>query len=216
MASLNIHWAIANVYLQTHPEIDRAQFKKGAAEPDIIAFYGAPDQKFVAHYSDQQMREREITETGDYSIETMFRSKVDLHRFVHSQELGDDFWLGYFCHLVADYYFFNCFLDPARFGHDRKKFRLIYPDYERVAQHICTLYNIDNVDNPWQGLSRPGTPECFTIDEICQFINRCGSIDLSTLHSLLLESSPDSWRQNIAELWTKTPATPPPFPLRRL
>lgn len=217
MASSVIHWAIANVYLQSQPQANREEFKAGVAEPDIAAYLQGDQKKALSHYTDLEPRQQETAQNGDFCFRTMCRTKVNLYRFLRENDLGEnDFLWGYFCHLVGDYYFFNYFIDPKFFDDDRHKFRFIYSDYDRVARPVEERYSIANIDNPWADLHRDGEPQYFTLEALFDFIDRVGSIDLNKLRTAILNSSDEAWRSEIEHFYTEQQPATIRFPLPRL
>lgn len=216
MASSVIHWAIANVYLQSQPQVNRAEFKAGVAEPDIVAYQKGDEIKARSHYTDLAPRQQEIAQYGDFCFATMCRTKVNLYRFLREHDLKSDFWRGYFCHLVGDYYFFNYFINPQTFDNDRHKFRVIYSDYDKVARPVEERYNIANIDNPWANLYQDGEPKCFSLPALFDFIDRVGSIDLDELRTAILDATDETWRREIEHFYTEQSPKPITFPLPKL
>ncbi len=196
MASFVIHLAIGEAYLKNYKVKNRADFIKGVKAPDILGLQGFV-QKGLAHFSDMEERGYDVT------LAQSLRAKVNLYRYLHSRQIDSDYELGYFLHLVTDYYFFNYFINADEFHNDHHEFKNLYEDYSKVADRVVLKYGVDNTNNPWSNISTPGEPKLFTLDEIFEFIDKCGKLNLMNIREVVLESTPSTWRENIEPFYIK-------------
>ncbi|MCI8272536.1 MAG: hypothetical protein HFJ55_00445 [Clostridia bacterium] len=88
MAGYVIHLAVAEAYIEKHPEDinDYNKFIEGVIFPDNVS------DKSITHYGEKS-------------------SKVNLKWFLEENEIKDDYNKGYFLHLVTDYIFYNKLLE---------------------------------------------------------------------------------------------------------
>lgn len=131
MPSLGFHIAIARKYLKKYDDIeDEMAFIEGNLDPDLA------DDRIAAHYSERK--------PGD-SLEKVLRNKVQLDRYLKDREVNSDYEKGYFLHLLADFRFFNEFIDmdyvrTAKRGEFRKD---LYYTYDVVHAYLAKNYDID-------------------------------------------------------------------------
>lgn len=194
MASLLMHMAVGEVYLKYYQVADKESFMRGVQEPDLIGRQGYRE-KGLSHFSEI------LDQSLETSIEIAKRTKVNLYNYLHAREINSDFELGYFLHLVTDYYFFNYVIDASDFHNDVTEYKRIYADYGKLAKAIKDKYSVDNSNNPWDNCYLDGEPEILTLEGACDFIEQCGKIDLYELREAVLASTPDNWRENIEKFY---------------
>lgn len=99
MPSPIIHLAIAERYAELHPEkvSNSDDFRKGSIAPDLDDDFSrilSKPEKAITHY---------------YCIPG--EDKTDFEAFKHDEsvDLTNDYWKGYYAHLLADYLFYASF-----------------------------------------------------------------------------------------------------------
>ena len=111
MAGYVIHLAVAEAYIKKHPQDiqDYNNFIKGVIAPDNVS------DKSITHYGEKS-------------------SKANLKNFLEKNKINDDYYKGYFLHLVTDYLFYNKFLEY--FSKD------IYNDYDILNKSLQQVFNV--------------------------------------------------------------------------
>lgn len=111
MAGYVIHLAVAEEYLRKHNN-DIKNYN------EFISGVIAPDE----------VKDKSLTHYGEKS------SKVDLKKFIQTNEIETDYQKGYFLHLVTDYLFYNKYLEY--FSKD------IYNDYDFTNKELIEKYKV--------------------------------------------------------------------------
>lgn len=151
MPGFVIHLAIAKIYEKNNRIEEIQKFERGTIAPDL------EKNKEISHY-------RQNT------------NHPDLNRFIQTIGIEDIYGEGYFLHLVADYLFYEHFLE--------KWTPEIYDDYDRLNDKIVQKYAIklpeeaEKVVKPTQGKL-----VLLNEEEIYQFIEIVGQIDIRKIVS---------------------------------
>lgn len=131
MPSLDIHIAIARKYLKEHNDIqDEIAFIKGNLEPDLVA------DRNASHFTKKGNKD---------NLLNILKNKIQLHEYLKTVKISDDYEKGYFLHLVTDYVFFNDFLDKDYIKNkDYSNFKKdLYYSYNMVHNYLNNNYDID-------------------------------------------------------------------------
>ena len=135
MPGFTIHIAVAKQYILKHKlEIkNEKEFIKGVLAPDMNEeMNNIAENKSKTHYG----------EWGNYRVTTnidefLNDSKIDMEQ---------DYWKGYFLHLLTDYYFYNKHfqkeLEEIAKNHDK-----FYHDYDCLNKALKEKYNIEILEN---------------------------------------------------------------------
>lgn len=187
MASIIIHLAIGKRYLEkTKTPHNEHDFMHGIVAPDL-----APDKR-VSHYA------------GEYDEQDLIRGveqKVQLSRFLASQQIDSDYSEGYFLHLATDYLFFNKFFakeDLMKVTHD-DFFRNLYYSYDKVNEYISGKYHVSYGEYEQQINERiaekqqtiPDGPkiDILPIDRLDDFIEEVSDINLKEYRRKIITAS---------------------------
>jgi hypothetical protein len=135
MPGFTIHIAIAKQYVKKHKNeiINEEDFIKGAIAPDMNEKLDGPaEDKSKTHYG--QWGKYEVT---TYINEFLKDSNVNMEQ---------DYWKGYFLHLLADHCFYNKYFKEEHQKMIKNKDRFYY-DYDCLNKSLIQKYEIEVVDN---------------------------------------------------------------------
>lgn len=191
MASALIHLAIGKVYVKKFGIENQNEFEEGIVAPDIISMQ-SKEMKNKAHYSPYR---------PDHKNFTLLKTKTDLYQYLLENNIDSDYDLGYFLHLVADYYFFAFFLFREELENYENLFPTIREDYGFLAEGVREKYQVDDSNTPWFDKSRNGQTKILKLEEVYEFIEKCGKINLYELRDVILNAK-DNWRTAVAEIWS--------------
>jgi len=135
MPGYTIHIAIAKEYMKKHKnEINNEyEFIKGAIAPDMNEKLDGPaEDKSKTHYG----------KWGKYEVTTYINEFLnDLN-----VDMTNDFWKGYFLHLLADHYFYNQSFKKEHQEMIKNNDRFYY-DYDCLNKELIEDYKIEVLDN---------------------------------------------------------------------
>ena len=135
MPGYTIHMAIAKQYAQKHnTEIkNKEEFIKGSIAPDMNENLDGPaEDKSKTHYG--KWGKYEVT---TYIDDFLNDTKIDLQQ---------DFWKGYFLHLITDYYFYNKYFKEEHQKMIKNNDRFYY-DYDCLNRELIEEYELTILDN---------------------------------------------------------------------
>lgn len=169
MPGYTIHIAIAKKYIEKHEnEIeDEEQFIKGVIAPDMNQNLDGPaENKSVTHYG----------KWGKYEVEThidefLKDSKVDMN---------NDYWKGYFLHLLADHYFYN-YDRYFKKEHQEviKNNERFYYDFDCLNKTLIKKYQITIFDNIKKFMNMyDEKPKYLTEEKVIEFIEEISDMDI--------------------------------------
>ncbi len=131
MASLMVHQVIGQEYCKRHKVNNVYSFLMGNLDPDMT------QDKKVSHFS---AKCRNATYTDS------IKNKVNLTDFCSSISIGDDYYKGYFLHLITDMVYFNRYLlnNPKyreiEFDDQLAIQAIMYRDYHRNNKYLMDKY----------------------------------------------------------------------------
>ena len=136
MPALLVHLAISNEYIKRHPEEikDVEAFRKGSISPDLDEKFEKileKSEKFVSHYYHE----------GD-------DNETDYDRFFNNPkvDMSDDFWKGYYLHLLTDETFYtDSFKEEYTCAYSEGPH--LYTDYQNLGKWLLKKYHIDKSEN---------------------------------------------------------------------
>lgn len=170
MAGYGIHLAIANKYLEIHPNENKDEFIQGTIDVDLAK------DRIKSHY----------TGTTDYSdLMHFLDQKVVLSGYVKERKLKTSYERGYFLHLVTDYYFYTEFLDKNWIQSvDYTEFkRVMYHDYSALNNFFIQRYGVQYPPAVIEKIeSNEDRPEIIQEDAIDKFIEKMSKIDLNQIY----------------------------------
>lgn len=169
MPGFVIHIAIAKKYMEKHPSEIKMEdeFIKGVIAPDMNKNLDGPaEDKSKSHYG----------KWGKYEVET------HLNKFLKDEEIDieQDYWKGYFLHLLTDYYFYN------KEKYFKKEHREIvanndrfYHDYDCLNKRLIEKYEIKILDNIKKFINMyDGEPKYLKEAKIINFIDEISEMNI--------------------------------------
>lgn len=176
MAGFTIHLAVAKQYHQKHPEeiTNLEEFLKGTLAPDLNEEGTDTEKnKSKSHYGKWGNGEAE----------------VHLDQFLHDPkvEMKQDFWKGYFLHLLTDYYFYRIFF-AQEFTKLKEAKDNFYHDYDCLNTVLLPKYQITPSENlkKWMG-TKEETPKYLKQEKVELFIEKMANISLKEQRKLIEE-----------------------------
>lgn len=169
MASYGIHLAIANKYLDKHPEENKNEFIQGTIAVDLAK------DKIKSHY----------TGTTDHSdLRNFLNQKVVLSGYVKEKKLNSSYERGYFQHLITDYYFYTEFFNKNWIESvDYTEFkRVMYHDYSALNNYLIQKYGVQYPSTIENFESIEEEPEIIKEDAIDKFIEKMSEINLEQIY----------------------------------
>lgn len=169
MPGFIIHLAITNRFLEKHKnEIkDKNKFSEGSLAPDLICLDNKEISKDITHY-------------GRWGGWSKGSNQINLNKFLEDKkvDLSDDYWKGYFIHLLTDFYFARkYFIEEIR--NAIKNSNTFYNDYYYINNTLINNYHIKKIDKIEKYLEcREGIPKYFKIEKVIDFIEKMASIDI--------------------------------------
>lgn len=174
MPGFVIHLAVAKQYLEYHPgEIqNREDFENGIIAPDLDASQNEIERnKSKTHYG----------KWGNYETE------IDLDQFLQDPKvaLSQDFWKGYFLHLLTDYYFYERFFQKETFEVKQNQDKF-YQDYDVLNSSLISKYDLPFRKDLQKFISfREGTPKYLNLEKILDFIEFVSHLDLTEQQKII-------------------------------
>lgn len=167
MPGFTIHIAIAKQYIKKHnTEIkNEEEFIKGSIAPDMNEKLDGPaEDKSKTHYG----------KWGKYEVTTY------IDEFLNDTEIDiqQDFWKGYFLHLVTDHYFYNKFFKEEHQEIIKNNDRFYY-DYDCLNKELIEKYNLTILDNIKKYMNLyDEKPKYLKKLKVIDFIDNISNIDI--------------------------------------
>ena len=176
MASFTMHLAIAKLYLKSHKE-NEEEFLKATIDVDNV-----PD-KAITHYS---------TNTNEENAKKWLESKVGIKEYVNEHSIYSSYDRGYFLHLLADYYLYNCYFDDNMLKNTPNKvFRKhLYQDYDVLNKYLIEKYDLErpeNLDKKYFEIHE-GTPKMMTYESIDEYIEFISKLNIDEIYEKINNS----------------------------
>ena len=169
MPGYTIHIAIAKKYIEKHKnEIkNEEEFTKGVIAPDMNEKLDGPaEDKRATHYG--KWGKYEVT---TYIDEFLKDSKVDMNQ---------DYWKGYFLHLLTDHYFYN-YDKYFKKEHQEviKNNDRFYCDYDCLNKSLIEKYKIQIFDNIKNFMNMyDGEPKYLKESKVIDFIEEISEMNI--------------------------------------
>ena len=167
MPGYTIHIAIAKQYKKKHElEIkNEEEFIKGVIAPDMNENLDGPSEdKSKTHYG----------KWGKYEVSTVIEdflndSKVDIKQ---------EFWKGYFLHLLTDHYFYNKYFKKEHQEIIKNNDRFYY-DYDCLNKELIEEYHIQILENIKDYMNfYDEEPKYLKIDKLIDFIELISNMNI--------------------------------------
>lgn len=161
MPSYIVHLAIAQEYLKKHNKKYSQDFILGSLEPDFTTV------KSETHYGKSP-------------------AYTNLKEYLKNNKINTDFDQGYFLHLVADYLFYNHYLNELRKPQ-------IYDDYDILTKPLIEKYNVILPEKLKNKITfKDGTPQILTYTLACKVIDEVSSLTLEEIEKEVMANL-DKW-----------------------
>jgi len=167
MPGFTIHIAIAKQYIKENKlEIkNEEEFIKGSIVPDLNEELNEiTTNKSKTHYG--IWIDYDLTTNIDEFLED---SKIDIEQ---------DYWKGYFMHLLADHYFYNKYLEKENKEIEKNNDRFYY-DYNCLNKVLIEKYKLHILDNIEKYMNiYEGQPKYLKESKIIDFIEKISSMNI--------------------------------------
>lgn len=168
MPGFTIHMAIAKQYIAKHEnEIkNEEEFIKGSIAPDLTKnFDGPSEDKSKAHYG----------KWGKYEVTTY----IDQFLNDNKVDMTQDYWKGYFCHLLSDHYFYNKYFKEEHQEMIKNNDRFYY-DYDCLNKELIEKYDIQLSEKIEKQVNFYGAePKYLKKSKLVDFIDLISSMNLN-------------------------------------
>ena len=175
MPGFTIHIAVAKEYIRKHKDEikDEKEFIRGSIAPDYISLNNKNENKNKTHY----------VEWGDW---TSNKQKIHLDEFLNDSkvDIDNDYWKGYFIHLLTDYYFVEVFFEEIKTAKKNKdKF---YRDYDCLNRTLLDRYDIKVMEKIKKYMNCiDDNPKYLKIDKVIGFIDEISNISIEEQMKLI-------------------------------
>jgi len=182
MPGYTIHIAIAKKYIEKHEnEIKNAElFIKGVIAPDMNQNLDGPaEDKSVTHYG----------KWGKYEVTTYINEFLKDEK-VHMEQ---DYWKGYFLHLLTDHYFYN-YDKYFKKEHQEviKNNDRFYYDYDCLNKALIEKYKIIILDNIKEFMNMYDKKQKYLTEEkVIEFIEEISDMNIKEKSKIIQEKGMD-------------------------
>lgn len=187
MAGLNIHLAIAKIYIEKNNISDTEDFYNGTMDPDLS------NDKSISHYTNV----KDKSELLSY-----LEGKVVLNDYLSDNDINNDYNKGIFLHLITDYLFFNDFFDVNYLKNTNYDMFVkdLYYSYSYINDYLHNKYllglskyeekiNANIIKNiKEKKLEDLNGSNILSFDKLDFFIERVSDIDLDKYRKKILEN----------------------------
>lgn len=159
-----IHVAIAQEYLRKHKNNENIQeFIEGTVKPDLIK------PKSVSHYGKSP-------------------AYTNLKNYLDNNTIETSFQKGFFLHLIADYLFYNHYLDK----YVRED---IYNDYDILNGELIKKYNVRLPDIVKDyAFFKDGETKILNMELVCKVIDEISDLNIEDVEDEVLKDN-EKWTQ---------------------
>lgn len=169
MPGFTIHLAIANEYAKKKKEKvkNMNEFLEGTIAPDYIFLINQDISKDITHYG----------KWGDWTTNDQ---EIYFDKFFEDKnvDLQNDYWKGYFLHLLVDYYFGKKYFyeEMRKSKENNDKF---YNDYDCTNKEVIEKYNIEIIEKIKKYMSCiKEKPKYLNINKVNKFIEDMANLNL--------------------------------------
>lgn len=169
MAHVSIHEVIAKLYMKKHKnEIkDEVEFIKGSIAPDLTEDLTERLQNIYKHKTHYGRWSNGETETN-----------IDKFLEDNNVNINEDYWKGYFVHLLTDHYFYNkCFV--KEFEEMKKNKGSFRVDCDYIFKDILNKYNLNLSEYTSKYINiQKGEPQYLKLDKIIDFMEQISDMNI--------------------------------------
>ncbi len=181
MPGFTIHMAVAKEYIKKHEnEIkNEDEFIKGVIAPDMNEnLDGSAEDKSKNHYG----------KWGKYEVTTY----IDEFLKDFTIDMRQDFWRGYFLHLLTDHYFYNKHFKKEHQEMVKNNDRFYY-DYDCLNKSLIERYQIHVLDNIKKYMNMfDDKPKYLIETKVIDFIEEISSMDIQDKTEIISQKGMDS------------------------
>lgn len=159
MPGFVIHTAIGQEYLKKHKKVENYdEFIMGNIQPDLIK------DKSKSHYGKSP-------------------AYTNLKEFLNNNNIDNSLNRGKFLHLIADYLFYNYYLD-------RISSEIIHNDYDLTNKFLIEKYNVKLLNDIEQCVYfKEGTPDILTKELAIKVIDEVSNLDMDEVAKEVLKGN---------------------------
>ncbi len=178
MAGFTIHLAVGEQYIEKHTGKikDEKEFIRGIVAPDLNEkMTDIEKNKSKSHYGKWE----------EYS------SITNIEQFLNDKNvnINEDYWKGYFLHLLTDYYFYN--IDFLKESNEIAKAKdHFYHDYDCLNKYLIEKYDVSKYDI-WTIRKYinviSDNPKYLEINKVIKFIGKISDFDIETEVKIIKE-----------------------------
>ena len=167
MAHVAVHEIIANRYIQKHHDEvrNKNEFIKGSVAPDL---------------NEQLTERRKIKDFPHYGKWSNGNVETNIDKFLKDKQVNikQDYWKGYFLHLLTDYYFYNKQFNKE-FEEIKKNKGNLREDYDYIFEKILKKYKItlSNYTSKYVNI-KDGNSKYLKLDKMLDFIEKMSDINI--------------------------------------
>ena len=167
MPGFTIHIAIAKRYIEKHKlEVgNEEEFIKGVIAPDMNESL------------DKIISDKSKTHYGDWDNYDLV---PNIEEFLKDSknDRKNDYWKGYFIHLLTDYYFYNKYFEKENRELEKNNERF-YSDYNYLNKFLIEKYGIQALKNIEKYMEiYEGKPKYLKVDKIIDFIEEISNMNI--------------------------------------
>ncbi len=168
MPSFVIHLAIGKEYIKKNKIENEKEFLRGSIAPDF-----KNDWKSI----NKEKKESHFT--------SLINGKqvVEIDKFKNSQKVDiyNDFWKGYFLHILSDYFFYQKYFKKEN-ERAIKENGSLYEDYNCINRYLIDFYNIELIEgtNKFTNFMN-SEPKYLKLDKIKEFIDDMSNIKVDDI-----------------------------------
>ena len=169
MPGFTIHIAIAKQYMKKHKEEikNEEEFIRGSIAPDLNKSLDGPaEDKSRTHYG----------KWGHYEVIT------NINEFLKDSRVNmeEDYWKGYFIHLLTDHYFYNKEKFFKREYEEMKRNNdKFYNDFDCLNKGLIEKYKIEPLENIKKYMNKhDGEPKYLKEPKMIEFIEEISDMSI--------------------------------------
>ena len=178
MPGFTIHLAVGKRYIEKHKNKIKNEndFMKGTIAPDLDKEFSQIEKnKSKSHY-------------GKWGQDNLI-TNIDEFLADKNIDINNDYWKGYFIHLLTDFYFYK---KDFKFEHEQtiKNNDYFYYDYDCLNKILREKYNIDKYEI--ESIKKymyviEGKPKYLKIEKVINFIEKISDFDIKTEITIIKE-----------------------------
>ena len=178
MPGFTIHIAVGKEYIRKHEGKiqNESKFIKGIIAPDL-------DEE-----KNEIVKDKSITHYGSWG---KYQVTTNIDEFLKDEkvDIKEDYWKGYFLHLLKEYYFYNKYF-KQEFTNMKNNQDKFYYDYDCLNFNLIKKYNIQILDNIKKYMyinKNNNEPKYLKEDKIIDFIDKISNINIENEVEIIMK-----------------------------